>query len=54
MLYLRKAAQHCPDESSDITERRVTAGVSDVFAGDVQDCAQWYSTQCNVITHVEE
>lgn len=53
-MYLREATQYQPDQFSDIGEGRVTSGVSDVFAADVQHRAQRYSTQCNIITHVEK
>lgn len=53
-MYLRKATQYQPDQFSDVGEGRVTSGVSNVFAADVQHRAQWYSTQCNIITHVEQ
>lgn len=53
-MYLRKATQYQPDQFSDIGEGRVTSGVSNVFAADVQHRAQRYSTQCNIIAHVEK
>ncbi len=52
--YLGKAAQYQPDQFSDIGEGRVTTGVSNVFAADVQHRAQRHSTQCNIIAHVEK
>lgn len=52
--YLGKAAQHQPDQFSDIGEGRVTSRISNVFAADVQHRAQRHSTQCNIITHVEK
>lgn len=53
-MYLRKAPQYQPDQFPDIGEGGVTCGVSNVFAADVQHRAQRYSTQCDIITHVEK
>lgn len=53
-MHLGKAAQYQPHKLPDIGEGWVAAGVSDVFAADVQHRAQRHSTQCDIITHVEK
>lgn len=43
-VYLGKATQYQPHQLPDIGKGRVTGGVSDVFAADVQHRAQRHST----------
>lgn len=53
-MYLGKAAQYQTDQFSDVGEGRVTAGVSNVFAADVQHSAHRQPSQRDVVAHVEK